>query len=231
MCGKLSEESSKQSEEMNEKLCTELYPALVRYCCFLSKNKWDGEEIAQETILKALEYYQETNKLNARLLNKIAYHHWIDTIRKRKFESNENISDAIPIKDPTIFETVEKLTQQFTPKQAIIFMLKEAFQYKVSEIAELLATSETSVKSSLHRAKKRLTQNDSFSTAPFWGDDEYGLLHELFYESLMAQDPSVLIKALPNIRSLTNESLAPKLAERPKMISRYTPSTVLSIAA
>ncbi len=230
MCGKLSEESSKQSEEMNEKLCTELYPALVRYCCFLSKNKWDGEEIAQETILKALEYYQETNKLSVRLLNKIAYHHWIDLIRRRKYESHENVFAEIPIKDPTIFETVEKLTQQFTPKQAIIFMLKEAFQYKTSEIAELLTTSETAVKSSLHRAKKRLMQNDSFNMVPFWNDAEYALLPELFYESLRVQDPAILIRALPNIQSLMEDSLAPKLAE-PTMIASYTPSTVLSMAA
>jgi len=230
MCGKLSKES-RQSDEVNEKLFIELYPALMRYCCFLSKNKWDGEEIAQETILKALQYYRNNKDLSARLLNKIAYHHWIDTLRKRKYESNESLSDAIPIKDPTIIETVEKLTQQFTPKQAIIFMLKEAFQYKASEIAELLGTSETAVKGSLHRAKKRLMQNDSFNVVPFWSDDEYALLPELFYESLMAQDPSALIKALPNIGSLTNESLAPKLAERPTIISRYTPSTTLSMAA
>lgn len=230
MYGKLSGESSK-NEEINEKLFLELYPGLMRYCCFLSKNKWDGEEIAQETILKALQYYRNNNNLSARLLNKIAYHHWIDTLRKRKYESNENVSDAIPIKDPTILETVEKLTQQFTPKQAIIFVLKEAFQYKANEIAELLGISETAVKSSLHRVKKRLTQNDSFHVAPFWSDEEYALLPELFYESLMAQDPTVLIKALPNIRSLTNDSLAPKFAEQPIMISRYTSSTVLSMAA
>ncbi|WP_409974206.1 sigma-70 family RNA polymerase sigma factor [Bacillus sp. Bva_UNVM-123] len=230
MNGKLSEKN-KQYEEMNDNLFIELYPGLFRYCCFLSKNKWDGEDIAQEAILKAIKHYRSHHKLSAALLNKIAYHHWIDTLRKRKQEANEEESEVNSVKEPTIIETVEKLIQRFTPKQAVIFMLKEAFQYKANEIAELLEISETAVKSSLHRAKKRLTENHAYDVAPFWSDEEYNILPVLFYESLLAQDPSVLIKALPAIHSISNESFVPKLMSRQSKSLQSTPATILSMAA
>ncbi|MBS4190714.1 sigma-70 family RNA polymerase sigma factor [Bacillus sp. FJAT-49705] len=221
---------SKRSEESNENVFIELYPGLQRYCRFLSKNKWDGEDIAQETILKAIQHYQSNNNMNAALLNKIAYHHWIDTVRKRKHETIEESPALSTFEDKSLIETVEKLTQQFTPKQAVIFTLKEAFHYKTSEIAELLGISETAVKSNLYRAKKRLIQDDSFDVGPFWSKEEHVLLTELFYESLRTQDPSRLLKMLPVINSLARKDQAPQLDKRTTK-RPFTPSTTFSMAA
>lgn len=33
----------------------EQYGELKRYCTFLTKNKWDGEDLAQETVCKVLQ--------------------------------------------------------------------------------------------------------------------------------------------------------------------------------
>lgn len=231
MYSKLSE-GSKRSEKTNQNLFVELYPGLQRYCRFLSQNKWDGEDIAQETILKALKHYQSSNKINAALLNKIAYHQWIDTLRKRKRETMEEVPELSTAGDTTLLETVEILIQQFTPKQAVIFMLKEAFHYKTNEIAELLGTSETAVKSSLHRAKKRLNQDDCFNVEPFWSDEEQALLSALFNESLMAQDPSILLDSLPNLSSLSSDAQTSQLANCTiSSIKSMSPSTTFCMAA
>lgn len=195
----------------------EHYPKLQRYCQFLAQNYWDGEEIAQETFLKALKYPNPTSAL----LNKIAYHHWIDIHRKRKFESLDLEETTKTQVDQFSFEkaaeSVELLVKKFTPKQAVIFLLKEAFQYQSKEIAELLETSETAIKAILHRAKQRLEKDISVET--FWDEKERKRLGKLFFEALINQDPSILIVSLPTFRSIQDV---------PKM---FTPSSTLCMAA
>ena len=195
----------------------EHYPKLQRYCQFLAQNSWDGDDIAQETFLKALKYPNPTSSL----LNKIAYHHWIDIHRKRKIESldlEETTQTQVDqISFEKIVESIELLLKKFTPKQAVIFLLKEAFQYQSKEIAEMLETSETAVKAILHRAKQRLEKDISVET--FWDDHERERLGELFFEALKNQDPSILIVSLPTISSI---QVVPKM---------FTPSSTLCMAA
>jgi DNA-directed RNA polymerase specialized sigma24 family protein len=71
-------------EKSVEAFWMEYYPKLQRYCRFLAQDIWDGDDIAQETFLKALKYNPYQQKMSSALLNKIAYHHWIDLTRKRK---------------------------------------------------------------------------------------------------------------------------------------------------
>ncbi|MDV2687416.1 sigma-70 region 4 domain-containing protein, partial [Alkalihalophilus lindianensis] len=83
----------------------------------------------------------------------------IDLLRKRKNETIAAVSEEQNpfFKGPfdEVTDSVELLVKQFTPKQAVIFLLKEAFQYQVKEIAEMLEMTEVAVKSTLHRAKRR----------------------------------------------------------------------------
>jgi DNA-directed RNA polymerase specialized sigma24 family protein len=66
----------------------EYYLKLKKYCYFLTQSKWDGDDIAQEAMVKALTYYSQ-EKITPALLNKIAHNYWMDTLRKRK---NEQLS-------------------------------------------------------------------------------------------------------------------------------------------
>ncbi|MFD2443858.1 sigma-70 family RNA polymerase sigma factor [Bacillus sp. CGMCC 1.16607] len=189
-----------------KKLVEELYPGLKRYCRFLSKNKWDGEDLAQEAILKATQVY-EPSVICSALLNKIAYHQWIDMIRKREQEvvgiGFEVPEDHSKKKSNHVLDTVMHLIDQLTPKQAVIFLLKEAFRYQAKEIAKLLNTTEMAVKSSLHRAKARINNKETIHTVDtFWGEKEKDLLIELLYQSLQEEDPSVLIDRIGDIPSL-----------------------------
>ncbi|GHI01368.1 sigma-70 family RNA polymerase sigma factor [Neobacillus kokaensis] len=224
-----------RSHSDDDTFWSEHYPKLQRYCHFLAQNKWDGDDIAQETFLKALKYTTHPKQISAALLNKIAYHHWVDLLRKRKHENIGADSEerSLFFKNPLdeIPDSVDFLLKQFTPKQAVIFLLKEAFQYQVKEIAEILGTTEMAVKSNLHRAKKRLEKtNDeeqSFSIKSFWEEEEREQLSELFYESLKKQDPAVLIKMIPSIRSIAE---IPQLASN-RQVRTHSPSSTLLMAA
>jgi predicted transcriptional regulator len=117
--------------------------------------------------------------------------------------------------------SVELLLKQFTPKQAIIYLLKEAFQYQAKEIADILDTTEMAVKSILHRAKKRLEKDHAADS--FWNEEEREQLSDLFYEALKTQDPTILIQSIPTLKSIMD---VPAL-----MVKNYSPSSTLCMAA
>jgi RNA polymerase sigma factor (sigma-70 family) len=196
---------TKHSED--SKKLTGLLPGLQRYCRFLSRNQWDGDDLAQEAIIKASKHYQPS-EVSSALLNKIAYHHWIDTLRKREHEVigiPEHLSENRVQSHPnTLIDTVSLLLDQLTPKQAVIMMLKEAFGYPAKEIAQVLKTTENAVKSILHRAKTRLSAEETVhSVESFWDENEKQLLFDLLYESLKADDPKVLIQRIHEIPSIS----------------------------
>ncbi|WP_409304538.1 sigma factor-like helix-turn-helix DNA-binding protein [Peribacillus sp. SCS-155] len=193
----------------DKQIWKELYPGLKRYCRFLSQNKWDGDEIAQEAVLKALLSYSHLPEINSALLHKIAYNHWIDTVRKRKHESvMEDIEQykSCPRVVPDIHEIADYLLTQLTPKQAVILALKEGFQYRNKEIADYLKTTEMAVKSALHRAKQRLSDDNRKTASPILQrnleEAETKAIAYLLHQSLRLQDPSVLIKAIPTLPTL-----------------------------
>lgn len=230
-------EKGNQNERSDEDYWEEYYPKLQRYCRFLAQNEWDGDDIVQEVFFKARKYYNNENMSSA-LLNKIAYNHWIDTLRKRKDETSNpdlELSQYANSKQITDkINSVEHLLKLFTPKQAVIFFLKEAFQYRFKEIADILGTTEMAIKSSLHRAKKRLEKTNkeeqSLSIEYFWNEEDREQLEELFHIALEEQDPAALIQAIPSIDSIVVDS--------PKMVfsnfhSRrtQTPTSTLCMAA
>ncbi|MEH7302173.1 sigma-70 family RNA polymerase sigma factor [Neobacillus drentensis] len=241
MSHKLRQDSVENSEDENgfeDAFWMEYYPKLQRYCHFLTQNKWDGEDVAQDTYLKALRYSNQPQKMTSALLNKMAYNHWIDLLRKRKKETMESdfdcASHAITNQLDGLNDSVELLLKKFTPKQAVIFLLKEAFQYQLKEIADILDVTEIAVKSNLHRAKKRLEKaiekEQSFDLESFWDVEEQEQLSELFYEALKNQDPTILIDVIPSLRSIRTE---PKLISRSFQKARHniSPSSTLCKAA
>lgn len=222
----------------------QLYPRLEQYCHFLSQNKWDGDDLAQESMVKAILKYGHTHhEITPALLNKIAYHCWVDMVRKRKHEKlesdheyieNESTNNAARIE--VRMDIIEHISKHLTPKQAVIFLLKEAFQYKVKEIAEILNTTEVAVKSIVSRTKKRLEKSNQdeagFSVEPFWREEDQELLSDLFHQALNAQDPNELIKAIPSLHSLESEAVIPKLAVRTKHPhTTHSPSSHFCMAA
>lgn len=164
------------------------FSSLQQYCQFLAQNGWDGDDLFQETIIKAIRHY-ESSQLTAALLKKIAYHHWVDTIRKRKHEAlvilDEFIGQTVTSSQIDVMETVEQLMEKLTPKQSIIFILKEAFRFQSAEIAGLLGLTEMAVKSSLHRSRRRLEKEETIRELDsFINEDEEGCYRACFVSPL-----------------------------------------------
>ncbi|MBW3112147.1 RNA polymerase subunit sigma [Bacillus sp. MCCB 382] len=208
----------------------EMVPKLVRYCYFLTKDKWNGEDLAQESVYKALIRYPDYQDWSPALLKKMAYHLWIDKGRK---ESREWIG-SVPeyalehfSKEWVSPDTIDMLSDQLTPKQLISFVLKEAFQYKISEVADLLNLTETAVKALLNRSRsklKKISGDDEWSESESYGEDALQKeLNAILYRCLKAQDPSLLLAYIPTLIATGTVH----------MMAQASPSssTVLSMAA
>ncbi|MBM7691207.1 RNA polymerase sigma-70 factor (ECF subfamily) [Peribacillus deserti] len=210
----------------------QVLPGLVKYCCFLSQNKWDGEDIAQEAVLKAMQSYAHKTELTSSLLKKIAYNQWIDLTRKRNKETvMENAIAEERYESPQILEMTDLLIKRLTPKQAVILLLKEGFQYKSHEIADLMNSNEVSIKSALHRAKKRLAADEGetkeWKPEHLWEEKEEEKLTALIHQSLQKQDPSILIRHISDLHSLKTFTHTPTMV----MKSAFSPEFALSMAA
>ncbi|NHM32517.1 sigma-70 family RNA polymerase sigma factor [Neobacillus terrae] len=217
----------RKSDPQNMEIChlNDLYRGLKRYSLFLTKNKWEADDLVQEAVLKAIQSY-EPSEISPALLNKIAYHHWIDSIRKRKKETIGLPEDVLAATDDTsrsgsIIDVVKQLITSLTPKQAVIFILKEAFQFKTWEIAERLGTAETAVKAALYRAKKRLEKERTEQLFGWFNNEqERELLFNLLYDSLALQDPEPLINCI---------SVLPSFAEVTKLAKSGRSSSPLNM--
>ncbi len=207
-----------------------LLPQLQQYCQYLSQNKWDGEDIAQEVMVRVLDRYKHKDNITPALLKRMAYNYWIDTIRKRKNETSLSLTESEETKIETsdTLDVIDFLMQILTPKQAVIVLLKEGFQFKLKEIARLLGTTEMAVKASLSRARKRMDSKEferaTFSNELYWTDEERDQLYQLFYKAITLQDPTVLIEAIPSMHTLKKGA---PIDQR----LHYSPSSTLSMAA
>ncbi|MGM0835337.1 MAG: sigma factor-like helix-turn-helix DNA-binding protein [Bacillota bacterium] len=196
-------------ENMETKL-VEQYNTLQRYCRYLTRNRWDADDLAQETFAKVLATYKECPTISRRLIQKIAFNQWMDIMRKRK---REDLSAAMPEFSDAKASTIDSpfiihdfLLKQLTPKQAVTFFLKEAFHYQNQEIGELLHLTEGAVKAIVHRYRNRLNKEKNEEEKPLidciWLDDEANKMAQLMDESIHRADPSILIRQLPSFRTL-----------------------------
>lgn len=153
--------------EMNEEFEMAIKPYINnvrKYCLSLTNNKWDGEDLMQETLVKAYESWMKTPKQIVKAyLFRIASNAWVDKHRKRKIEEdmNQDLSqltqDSARILE-SIIPKISVLLNELTAKQRAVILLVLGFDYTVKETATLLSDSEGSVKAVLHRARRKLKQ-------------------------------------------------------------------------
>ena len=146
-----------------------LRPALYGYCRSLAGNIWDGEDLVQDTLLRAFGHlgfiHHEIRNPRAYLL-RTATNLWIDTLRRRETEARAPMAnpDDAPAPGPNPEASSEvraagaRLLQRLSPQERAAVLLKDIFDMSLAEIAELLATTTGAVKAALHRGRGRLRE-------------------------------------------------------------------------
>lgn len=194
-----------------------MYPALKRYCRTITRSNWDGDDLAQETMLKVYKSYLgkgiRHEQVSLSLMYKIAQNQWIDQIRKSSKEEKQDYRELAhdPTKTlPEILTIIERLVVNLTPHQTIIFMLKDIFQYSLSDIAEQLSLSEGAIKASLFRTRNRLksitieeTRSEDVIRHEVINESSEQL-RKVILEAIQTENPMILIKHMQLTRSRSN---------------------------
>src|SRR5690625_1472926 len=132
---------------------------VYRYCQSLTTSTWLAEDLTQETLVKYICILEKDpfRYLNMTYLYTIARNLYIDMKRKRQEISIESYADYSVSKDFTEWDSLLEILYCTLPlKQAMLVTLKDVFLYTSKEISEMLRISDQSVKTALHRARKKL---------------------------------------------------------------------------
>jgi RNA polymerase sigma-70 factor, ECF subfamily len=142
-----------------------LRPSLHRYCCRLTGNVWDGEDLVQDTLVRI---FSLLGKTDAGLENPRAYlvrtatNLWIDRVRRSareqaalQLEAADDQSQAPPALTDAK-PAAQALFQVLHPQERAAIVMKEVLDLSLDETATILKTSVGAVKSALHRARDRL---------------------------------------------------------------------------
>lgn len=144
------------------RLTEEHRPALWKYCYRLTGNALDAEDLVQDTLLRAfakLGYLGQALNPKAYLF-RMATNFWLNQAKRKTIPVSdqgmpEQLADTTAEKED-ISEVMEWLIELLPPKQRIAFLLSSSFDFSNKEIADLMGTSEGTIKSYLHRARKTL---------------------------------------------------------------------------
>jgi RNA polymerase sigma factor (sigma-70 family) len=151
-------------------LAGELQPELHRYCARLMGSVIDGEDVVQDTLVRAavaLQDLEEAPPLRPWLF-RIAHNRALDLLRGRAVRRTEPIEVALEIADAANPDPVEMLMRQEAVKTAVsrfeelptvqrsVVILKDVLDEQLSEIAALLDLTVDAVKGHLARGRARL---------------------------------------------------------------------------
>jgi RNA polymerase sigma factor (sigma-70 family) len=151
---------------------------LWNYCRYLTGSPWDGEDLFQETMVKALGgLFQRWHPTSTKsYLYRMATNIWIDHCRREKRNLgtlNEEDIPAVEFRETLeLQQAVGCLVELFKPRQIAVFLLFEVFQFKAEEVAGMVRTTPGAVYATTRRMKEKLKLHNSPSS------QTYRVIHE-----------------------------------------------------
>jgi RNA polymerase sigma factor (sigma-70 family) len=161
-------------------LAGELRPELHRYCARLMGSVIDGEDVVQDTLVRAfvaLQDLEETPPLRPWLF-RIAHNRALDLLRGRAVRMAELIDAASDVADSSSPDPVEMLMRQEAVKTAVsrfaelptlqrsVVILKDVLDESLIAIATLLDLTVDAVKGHLARGRARLREINAQAFPP-----------------------------------------------------------------
>lgn len=148
--------------------------AVYNLCYRMLGNRVEAEDASQEAFLKAfgnLSRYDHARAFKTWLLT-IASNHCIDRLRKRRMQyisidepipATLSLSSDDPLPEQAVMtdergEQVQALLDQLKPDDRAVVIFRYWYDYSYIEIAEMMDTTESAIKSRLFRARKALAE-------------------------------------------------------------------------
>jgi RNA polymerase sigma-70 factor (ECF subfamily) len=179
----------------------EKYQQPVYNTCFhMLKNPKEAEDAAQEVFLRAytkLDTYDDHRPFSTWLFS-IASHYCMDRWKKRHFQliSWDNLKECLSDRETTqpekvLLETEERqavhnLLQSLRADYRLIVILKYWHKMSYQEIAQILDTTVSTIKSRLFRARKMLAKSASHQQTSTVAPNQMALVTS-YYNGVTAQ--------------------------------------------
>jgi RNA polymerase sigma-70 factor, ECF subfamily len=151
-----------------ERAADELRPKLHRYCARMTGSIVDGEDVVQDTLMKALVALPNVGVIDnlERYLFRIAHNTVLDFLRRRARNpvmQNEEALEMIPAPDSTDRDNEAAATSLRTfmrlpALQRSSVILKDVLVHSLEEVASITGASHAAVKSALQRGRARLRE-------------------------------------------------------------------------
>ena len=155
-------------------LVADIRPELHRYCARMTGSVIDGEDLVQETLLKAfaaLPQLSEVRHVKAWVF-RLAHNQAVD--RWRSYEQRTRApleamgdapdasafgapADEVLAREQALHAALSRFLQ-LPPLQRSCVILKDVLDHSLHEIARMLGTTVPAVQAALHRARSRLTE-------------------------------------------------------------------------
>ncbi len=218
----------------------EMYPKLKGFCLNVTGNSWDAEDLAHDSMLKAMKFCQKDpsgkRKASFPLLVTIARNHWIDQLRKKSRETIGQTAEEPSQEKSTeqVLSGLDALMERMTPKQLLVFVLKDIFEYRLSDISQMLDMNATAVKSLLHRARRKLDEKrdlkepeDIPAASQEWEPVDADWFQRQLLVAIRMEQPELLQRLALSLRTASQGPQAPARLSR----SSGSPSVLLLRAA
>ncbi|GGF96916.1 RNA polymerase sigma factor [Paenibacillus albidus] len=138
---------------------------IYTYCYYILKSREEAEDAVQDVFVKV---YKELGRYEKKVsfsawLYKVAYHHCLDQIRKRKRRirllSLYKQQQPRAYMDPGLENPVESLfMDQLTPEESNLLILKVVEQYSFEEMGQIMECKPASLRKKYERLRKKLVQ-------------------------------------------------------------------------
>ena len=161
-----------EDAEALERLLYGIRPRLHRFCARMVGSAIDGEDVAQEAMLKAFEAFPRQAKIDnlEAWVFRIARNAALDLLRQRGRQSRVFVGEEIDAADP-VMDTDRGVVaavglRQFMrlpTAQRASTILMDVLGYSLEEVAGILETTVPAVKANLHRGRALLR---SFAAEP-----------------------------------------------------------------
>lgn len=150
-------------------MVADVRPRLHAYCLRLTGAIWDAEDLLQDTLLRGFgaigrgDLHGAHSRFDrpAAYLCQVATNLWIDRSRRNRWQSPAPEREIGQVGDEPAVVTHaagRALFERASPQQRAAVVLKDVFDFSLSEIAEILVTTPGAVKSALHRGRENLAQ-------------------------------------------------------------------------
>ena len=159
-------------------LAAELRPQLHRYCARLMGSVIEGEDVVQDTLLRAIVALQDLEELPPLRpwLFRVAHNRAMDLLRGRAVRAADPLDEAPDVAGIDRSDPLEALMHQQAVRTAVsrfvdlpvtqrsVVVLKDVLDESLADIATLLDLSVDAVKAHLARGRARLRELNALAT-------------------------------------------------------------------